>query len=384
MYNSIGKNLKTEIYVKYRIAFLSLLFHIAGLSVLAQEPVANKQVSTPNSTYSESLPYTPQTIASVAKTKKIRKAKLASQDSGLSVDSAFDASSVSIPVSIFDRGGQFVRGLTKNEIEVFIDDQKQEILDFSSDDKPVEVVFLVDTSPSTLYSMDEIQKFLIASIREFKPQDKISIVKFDGKLKVLIDSSSDKDAVIKSIRKLSFGNGTSLYDAVAQLSENKVIDGGPKAVVLVTDGVDTTSLNSDYNSSVLSVQKGDSTFFPIYLDTFQANVTAVTNSRQYPILIPGLGTLSNGPPVMKEDYDVGKIYLTDLLNLTGGRAFLFSPITRGATVPTPNISHEIRLRYTATIKKPISTQAGQIKRIKVRVARPNLTVLTKSRLATAN
>lgn len=347
--------------------------------------MADKREPAPSAKYSESLPYTPQVISSSAKIKKEGgKAKLPSKKDRLQNESAFDAGSVSIPISIFDRG-KFLQGVTKNEIEVFIDDQKQEILDFRTHDTPVEVIFLVDTSPSTLYSMDEIKKFLIASIREFKADDKISIVSFDGKMKVLIDSSSDKDALAKAIRKLRFGNGTSLYDAVAQLSEKKLVGGGDhRAIVLITDGVDTTSRNSDYNSSVLSAQTGDSTFFPVYVDTYQANVTADAVSRKYPVFIPGLGTLSSGASVTKEEYEVGKSYLTDLLNLTGGRAFLFSAMIAGATGPTLDISREIRLRYTATVRRPLSIQEAQIKRIKVRVARPNLTVLTKRTLATTN
>lgn len=368
--------------MKYRIAFVPFLFQVAAVMSWAQSVSSSQPKSTPNATYSESLSYTPFVFGPAIKPKSDKDKKPRPSKSDSSTSQTTDASSLTIPVSVFDVEGHFVLGLTKADIEVFIDNEKQDILAFDSDDEALNIIFLIDTSPSIAYSIEEIQKFLTASLTEFRTRDEISVIKFDGETKVLIDSSNDKDAISKAIRKLKFGDGTSLYEAIENVvKKNAGFNGRPKTILVLTDAVDTTSQKSDYNKSLLEAQKSDSIFVPVYIDTFQANLNAAKKSSGSSVLIPGIGKVYGSAPVIKEEYELGKKYLTDLFSLTGGRAYIFQPASSGASTTNPNILRDLRTRYTVTIKKPESNHAGEIKQIRVRVNRPNLTVFSKSRLA---
>ena len=175
---------------------------------------------------------------------------------------------ISIPVTVIQRNGMYAPSLSKPNFQIFENGKEQEIAYFGSVEKPFTVILLIDVSGSTSLKIEQIQEGAIAFINQMQPQDRAMVVSFDSGVRTLIEYSNDKAALEKAIRKTRFGGGTSLYDAVdfsLERALNKIE--GKKAVVLFTDGVDTTSRRS-YEATVSSAVESEAAVFPIYLNTY--------------------------------------------------------------------------------------------------------------------
>ncbi len=285
---------------------------------------------------------------------------------------------ITIPVSVFDRNGLYIPNLRQLDFKVFEDGKEQEIAYFGTSEKPFTVILLIDTSPSTAYKIEEIQSAAIAFTNQLKPQDNVMVVEFDANIHVLTEATSDRQKIHKAIRRADFGDGTSLYDAV-NFSLRKRLSKieGRKAIVLFTDGVDTTSYKNDYDSTLLEAEESDALIFPIYYNTYLENRgigSGGVMSSPYPF--PGGGNLGSRGTSSSE-YALGRKYLEDLAADTGGRVFRPEATPGGLTAAFEGIAEELRRQYNVGYYPKEEGQAGQRKQIKVRVNRPNLVVRSR-------
>ena len=175
---------------------------------------------------------------------------------------------ITIPVSVYDRNGVYIPNLRKEDFKIFEDGKEQEIAYFGAQDKPFTVILLIDTSPSTAYKIEEIQAAARRFVEELQPQDQVMVVEFDANVHVLTEATGDRQRIFKAIGKADFGSGTSIYDAI-DFSLRKRLSKleGRKAIVLFTDGVDTTSIRG-YDETVFESEEADALIFPIYYNTF--------------------------------------------------------------------------------------------------------------------
>jgi Ca-activated chloride channel homolog len=283
---------------------------------------------------------------------------------------------VTIPVSVFDRNGLYIPGLNQSDFKIFEDGKEQEIAYFGTSDKPFTVILLIDTSPSTEYKIDEIRSAAVAFVDQLKPQDRVMVIEFDANVHVLTEATSDRQLIYKGIRRADFGSGTSLYEAVEfslkkQLSKIE----GRKAIVLFTDGVDTTSRGrSTYDSTLAMAEESEALIFPIYYNTYFANRGGIGGGGGWP------GTITMGPPprgTTSEDYALGRRYLEELADYTGGRVFRPESTPGGLTAAFEGIAEELRRQYQIGYTPAEDGKPGQRKQIKVRVNRANLVVRSR-------
>ena len=284
-----------------------------------------------------------------------------------------DTDLVTIPVSVYDRNGLYIPGLLAKDFKIFEDGKEQEIAYFGTSDKPFTVILLLDTSPSTSYKIEEIRAAARAFVDQLKAADKVLVISFDWDVHVHGDMTSDRQAIYKAIDKASFGEGTSLYDAVdvALRKQLAKID-GRKAIVLFTDGVDTSSRKT-YDFTLDEAEESESLIFPIYYNTFFDTQSGGS-----------LGTINGGmiPTIQNsgirgsssEEYALGRRYLEDLAAYTGGRVFRPEATPGGLTAAFEGIAEELRRQYNLGYIPTDEGKPGQRKRIKVRVSRPNLVV----------
>src|SRR5678815_4719022 len=144
----------------------------------------------------------------------------------------------------------------------------QKIAYFATTDSPFSVVLLIDTSGSTQMRLDDIHDAAIKFVEKLKPTDSVMVMSFDDRIEVQCKPTSDRSVIEKAIRHTRTGGGTRLYDAVDDIlrKQLKTID-GRKAVVLFTDGVDTTSHRASYDSTIRLAAESDAPIYSVDYDT---------------------------------------------------------------------------------------------------------------------
>jgi VWFA-related protein len=296
-----------------------------------------------------------------------------------------NTSLVTVPVSVMDRDGKYIPTLGREDFHIFEDGVEQRIAYFATVDKPFTVVLLIDTSRSTDFRLEDIQDAAIAFVNQLKPEDKVVVISFDDDIRVLTKATSDRDELVRAIRRTRTGNGTRLYDAVESVisKELKRVE-GRKAVVLFTDGVDTTSYQASYEKTVREAEEFDALFYPVAYSTSGVIPHGTWGtSSPWPgggvIIgmpgrgggIPGIG--GSTPGSSPEDYRRANAYLHDLAQVTGGR-FYRGDSLQDISESFAQVAEELRRQYSLGYYPKQSAQAGQRRQIKVRVNQPGLVV----------
>ena len=296
-----------------------------------------------------------------------------------------------MPVSVVDRDGRFVSGLTQRDFRVFENGVEQKIEYFQSVEQPFTVVLMIDVSPSTAFRIDEIQQAAIAFVDQLRPNDKVMVVEFDDSYRVLTRPTNDRYQLRRAIQMAQFGDGTSLYEAVDHVVNQELRQiPGRKAVVLFTDGVDTTSRQANYQSTLTDVEESDALFYPIRYNTQRDNGWGGYGGRQRRsrggwtdaigiILGGGNVSIGGGGPAGSSagEYATGQRYLEGLANNTGGRKFE-ADTTYNLDAAFAGIAEELRRQYSLGYYPDNVGHAGDRKQIRVRVMRPNLVVRAKT------
>ncbi|HZI49127.1 MAG TPA: VWA domain-containing protein, partial [Pyrinomonadaceae bacterium] len=303
---------------------------------------------------------------------------------------------VTIPVSVMDRDGRYVPNLQKEDFRIWEDGTEQEVAFFQSVDKPFSVVLMLDTSPSTSFRLEDIQDAAISFVNQLRPDDRVMVVSFNDDIKILCDFSTDRSKINRAIQRSKTGDGTRLYDAVDMVINQQLSRiQGRKAIVLFTDGVDTTSRRATYQSTVMDAQELDALIYPVDFDTSRD-----MNTMGYPppmgrpgdvwgqilggIFGGGVGRRGGGGgggrrgggyprPSNGGDYELADRYLNELANSTGGRDYQADSLQNMSTA-FANVAEELRRQYSIGYYPKRPPQAGQRRQIKVRARQPNLAV----------
>ena len=303
-----------------------------------------------------------------------------------------DTTLVTVPVSVADRQGRFVANLKKEDFTLSENGVEQSIAYFEPAEKPFTVALLLDTSASTHFHLSEIREAAIEFAKQLRPQDRVLVVSFNDEVLLLTEATNDLN-LIESVVEVNANTGSStrLYDAVdLTIRERLNKIKGRKAIVLFTDGVDTSSQQADYLSTLREVEELDALIYPIQYDTTDylramqnaGTVTVVTtqsgifgtrsSSQTYNV------PMNNGgaplPGSTKADYDRADKYLHSLADKTGGRLFQAND-TKQLADAFAKIAEELRRQYTlGYYPKNANAPDGDRRQIRVKVNQPNVAV----------
>jgi len=159
---------------------------------------------------------------------------------------------------VSDRSGRYVPQLSARDFELFEDGVQQTIASFGSEEVPFNVALMLDVSPSVSGSIKDIQDAAIDFVRELRSQDRVMVVAFDRGIHYLTDFTNDRRQLEWAIRGTRTGSGTSVYDAVYETVDRKLRNiEGRKAMILFSDGEDTTSSRASYDDAVNLVAESD-------------------------------------------------------------------------------------------------------------------------------
>jgi VWFA-related protein len=259
---------------------------------------------------------------------------------------------VRLPITVLDKKGQLVPGLTKQDFLVFEDKQQMQIETFAdeSDNQPVYVGVLMDTSPSTegkLRFEQESAKDFIYTVTRLR-KDKVAFVTFDHEIKLRQDFTDKLDLLDRAVDAVKKpGDYTALYDAIWQFCDEKMRTApGRRVLVIITDGDDTYS-RADLKDAIDIAQRTETTIFAISTKAGFSGTVGGVEAGQVA--------------------DTGDKNLMKLCEETGGRAF-FTGDQLALERSFTKISKELRSQYIVTYKPTNDRYDGTFRRIEVRLA----------------
>ncbi len=271
---------------------------------------------------------------------------------------------VRLPITVTDKKGNFVPGLTKNDFLILEDKIPQAIETFSDDlalNLPLYVAVLMDTSPSTAgklkFQQESAMNFIQTVVKVRK--DRVLFGTFDDEITLLQDFTERLDLLDKAVYSVKkMGKQTALFDAIWQFCDEKMRTvPGRRVLLLVTDGEDTYS-RANIRDAISIAQRTETTIF------------AISTKAGFLGTVPGVEA---GQVADKKDRD-----LQTLAEETGGAAFFTGDMLSLERAFT-RISKELRAQYLVTYDPTNKTYDGKFRKIEVKLVqgRDNLKVKTK-------
>lgn len=192
-----------------------------------------------------------------------------------------DTQLVSVPAVVTDSSGRPLSGLRPENFQLVEDGRPQTITNFGTAETPFEIALLLDTSGSTREDVVLIRQAANSFVDALRPGDRVGVVAFntarqtDGPIatvEVLASLTSDRKVLRKAIENLGSSNGTPYYDALERVADDIFRETpsdevrGRRAVVALTDGVDSAS-ESDFATARVKLSQGGIACYFIQVNT---------------------------------------------------------------------------------------------------------------------
>ena len=303
--------------------FLALVFSVPG-TARAQSPVDDVHV-------------TPRIQPPVAE-KQIMDPSLRTHTKPLKVD----VDLVLVPVTITDPMNRLVTGLDKENFTLFEGKDRQDIRHFSSEDAPVSLGVIFDMSGSMSSKIERAREAVIEFFKAANPQDEFFMITFADKPEEISDfTQSIEDIQGKLVYTVPKGR-TALLDAIyLGVSKMRQAKYPKKSLLIISDGGDNHSRYTE--GEIRSVVK------------------------EADLLIYAIGIYDRYMSTPEEQ--LGPALLSDLTELTGGRAFTIDNPNDLADVAT-KIGIELRNQYVLGYRPKNPAHDGKWRKIKVKLLPP--------------
>ncbi len=259
---------------------------------------------------------------------------------------------VRLPITVTDKKGQFVGGLSQGDFQVLEDKVPQQIDSFSNEQNnnlPLYVGVLMDTSPSTAgklkFEQESAMNFIQTVVRPRR--DRVLFATFDDRITLRQDFTDRLELLDRAVFAVkNTGEKTALYDAIWQFCDEKMRSAqGRRALVVITDGDDTYS-RADINDAIDIAQRTETTIFAI---STKAGLSGT---------VPGVeaGTTK----------DRGDKGLDRLCEETGGMAF-FTGDMLSLEKSFTKIANELRSQYLITYRPSNNDYNGSYRKVEVKL-----------------
>jgi Ca-activated chloride channel homolog len=252
---------------------------------------------------------------------------------------------VVVPITVTDPYDRIVTGLDKDNFEVFDDKVHQKILSFSTEDAPIAVGMIFDTSGSM---SDKIQKSKEAALQFFRtsnPEDEFMLIAFSNDPYLVTNLTDDYKNLLDRLLFMKAGGRTALLDAIyLGLADMKKADTSRKALLVISDGGDNHSR---------------------YTERDIKKAVEESNCQIYGIgIFEPLSSRGRTP-----EEAAGPSLLSELANISGGRMFSVEDPDELPDI-AEKISIELRNQYVLAYKPSNLVRDGRWRHIKVKLHPP--------------
>ncbi|MGH9367779.1 MAG: VWA domain-containing protein, partial [Thermoanaerobaculia bacterium] len=254
---------------------------------------------------------------------------------------------VELYTAVTDKSGRPVSGLQASNFKVFEDGVIQKVESFEYvKNLPLTLGVLVDTSASMLEALPEAQQAAITFLDySIGAKDRAFTISFDNEPYVLSKLTNRKDKLYRSLAGLRAEGSTALYDAIVYGLYQFTGVKGKKALVILSDGKDTSS-KFDYDTLLEYVRKS------------------------------GIAIYAIGLKIPSAELDV-KYKLNKLAQVTGGQTFMIDSVKNLESVYR-QINDELRSQYLLTYYSTNPEGKDKWRKVEVKVEPTNLVARTLS------
>jgi Ca-activated chloride channel family protein len=283
---------------------------------------------------------------------------------------------VTVPVSVMDRNGRFIPDLKQEQFHLFEDGVEQQIALFENAQQPFTIALLLDVSDSTAGKLTQIKDAALAFVNELRADDRLMVVTFDKRITILCEATNDRRVLDEAIRRAQSGGGTSLYSAIDLVITKRLKQiRGRKAIVLFTDGVDTTSRDASYESTLRTAEELDAMIYSIQYNTYPDVAKTQADVSLDPAQGSSTVVTSKGEP-LSVAYKRAERYLQLMPDKTGGRSYKAATLGHLKEI-FARIASELREQYSLGYY-PSNKSATKSKReLKVKVSVPNVAIRSR-------
>ena len=249
---------------------------------------------------------------------------------------------VLVPVTITDPMNRLVTGLEKENFQLFEGSASQEIKSFSSEDAPVSLGVIFDSSGSMSSKMDRAKDAVVEFFKTANPQDEFFMITFSDEPEVVNDFTSSVDDIQGKLVFTVPRRRTALLDAIYMgVSKMREAKYPKKALLIISDGGDNHSRYTENEIKAL-VKEAD-------------------------VMVYAIGIYDRYFPTQEER--LGPALLGEIAELTGGRAFTVENPNDLADVAT-KIGVELRNQYVLGYRPTVVARDGKWRKIKVKLLPP--------------
>jgi Ca-activated chloride channel family protein len=316
-----------------------------------------------------------------------------------------DTQLVSVPAVVTDPSGRPLSGLKPENFRLIEDGQPQTIANFGTTDTPFEIALLLDTSGSTRDDVALIRSAANSFIEALRPGDRVGIVAFNtartinepiATVEVLSPLTGDRSDLRKAIDNLGASSGTPYYDALERVVQSIFREPagddvrGRRAVVALTDGVDSASKSDFATAKVMLSRAGVACYFvQINTEDFvedrlmkdcqddgQLSLSQRQIERYRRIFVPAAKAedFNNfcrmGPfermSISRELYNLARREMNDLARVSGGRSFVAATLA-DARAAFARVAADIGTLYSIGYYPTNKARDGKFRTIKVEV-----------------
>lgn len=255
-----------------------------------------------------------------------------------------DVNLVELYTTVLDGSGHPVQGLAQEDFTVLEAGRPQKLLRFELvENLPLTLGLVLDTSGSMATRMGEAQRAAAQFLeRLVRPTDQCFALSFADRPSLLVPRTPDPEAVATALRGLQANGNTSLHDAIVYALYYFRGTSGRRAIVLLSDGEDTSSA-IPFRDAIEYARRSGVVIYPVGLD------------------VPTLGGIR------------GK--LNDLGKETGGRAFFIKKVDELASVYAL-IERELRNQYLLAYSSDRPAVEGEYREVEVKLGRSGLKART--------
>lgn len=316
-----------------------------------------------------------------------------------------DTQLVSVPAVVTDSSGRPLSGLKPDNFRIIEDGQPQTIANFGTTETPFEIALLLDTSGSTRDDVALIRAAANSFIEALRPGDRVGIVAFNqartvaepiAAVEVLAPLTDDREALRAAIDNLGASQGTPYYDGLERVADGIFHDQpkddvrGRRAVVALTDGVDSSS-NSDFVTAKMKLARAGIACYFIQVNTEdfvedrlmkdcqddgQLSLSKRQIERYRQLFFPKAkaesfnGFCQMGPfermSISRELYNLARREMNDLSRVSGGRSFPAETLS-DARAAFARVAADIGTQYSLGYYPTNKTRDGKFRSIKLEV-----------------